>query len=136
CAQQCQATQVCPIAGICVNNCCNNPDLSALCPPNGVCGSCPKNGSGCSLSGCVNNCFPANVKAAANQAACDALGINAAYNATLGQCQVLVHLSACSQDSDCPNKGFKCTQKSTFACGAGAVCFPLEPAAQAACALG
>ena len=136
CAQECQATQVCKIAGNCVNNCCIDANLAVLCPPGGTCGTCPTNGSGCGLSACGSNCFPANVRPGTSQADCNTIGPGYAYNSALQQCQVLVHLNACSQDSDCPYKGFKCVQKSTFACGAGGVCFPQEPAAQAACALG
>lgn len=137
CTQYCQATQVCRIAATCnsTTNCCFDPNLAQLCPPGGSCGTCPTSGSGCTLAQCANNCFPVNVVASkTGQAGCPG---GTYYNSSAGACQAEVLLTSCSQDSDCPYKGFKCISKATFpGCGSGSVCFPEEPAAQTACGLG
>lgn len=132
-SQACQDTAVCAIGGTCVNDCCVEANLSTLCPPSGLCGSCPA--TGCNIN-CASSCYPMNLGPCSTLAQCSQFP-GAVCNATLGQCQVLAHLSPCSSDADCPMKGFKCFGPSQLPCGGTtSLCFPAEQAAQVACALG
>jgi hypothetical protein len=133
CTQACQATAVCPIGGTCIGNCCVPANFPI------VCGSSPC--SACTVGGgcpqvCSNNCFPLFLGGCSSIVDC-----NNRFGPVPGmvcsgspsQCQVISHLSPCTDDSQCPMKGFRCI---TTSCGAGGVCFPSEQAAQAACAVG
>jgi hypothetical protein len=131
--QTCQDTQVCPVGGNCINRCCVEANLATLCPPGGVCGAC--NASGCA-NNCNSNCFFMDLGPCSTTSQCAAFS-GAVCNTSVGQCQVLAHLSGCTSDADCPQKGFKCLARSLVGCGdSGNVCYPSEQAAQIACALG
>lgn len=131
CAQACQTNMVCPIGGNCVNNCCVEPNLFTLCGATG-CAACTP-GNGCPVD-CAHSCYPVVLGPCPNgfNDCANKFGAISGIVCSGGQCQVSANLSVCSQDSDCPYKGFKCFPG---ACG-NSVCEPFESAAGLACARG
>jgi hypothetical protein len=126
---------VCPIGATCSNNCCVPAILTNLCPEGGICNSCPP--SGC-VTACATNCFLMNLGPCTTLSDCQGKGFpgDVVCSNSFHQCQVLSHLTSCTTSADCPMKGFSCQDKSLFACGSGKVCYPVEQAAQVACAVG
>ena len=133
CAQVCQDTAVCSIGGTCDDACCVEANLAVTCG-SGTCPACTA--SGCNIS-CAGNCFPMNLGSCSSLSQCAKYGPGAVCNPQLGQCQVQGQLKPCTSSSDCPMKGFKCIPTVQVGCGGtGSLCFPIEQAAQVACALG
>jgi hypothetical protein len=136
--QACQDTSVCAIGANCINNCCVAANLATLCPEAGVCGSCPSASPWCTVK-CASACFPMNLGPCNVPADCAGKYPPAAdvvCNTAVHQCQVWSHLVGCATDSDCPQKGFRCTSASQLGCTGSSLCFPIEQAAQVACAVG
>ena len=133
--QSCQDTAACGIAASCIGGCCVTAQLAILCGPSDVCGSCPQTGS-CNQS-CSSSCFPLSLGPCATLSECQGKNFPADVACLGGECQVRAHLQPCNGPPDCPQKGFSCLALFRFGCGGGGnVCFPYEPAAQAACGVG